>query len=822
MIVADVRFAVRRLRTSPIFTIVAVCTLALGIGANIAVFSVVNALLFQPLAVKNPGELVNIYRRYSPRMGMRSMSVSAPDYEDIRSQKDVFSGALAYSMIREAVTIDGTAEMALGEGVSDNYFDTLGVAMSLGRPFARDEGGPAVQPVVVISDRLWSRKFARSPEALGGTLKLADVPVTIIGVAPASFRGLNYAGAILSTDLWVPLGTASKVRSRTPPIVSERDFGVLQVKARLSPGVAFETAQAAMKTLAAQLERSYPTPDEGPRTLRRTFDVRRTRSVMLHETVDQFALPVAGGVMGAVGLVLLIACTNLANLLLARGAGRASEIAVRLTLGASRFRIVRLLLVENVLVASVGGAAALMLATAFARFARYTPLSVNGLPVEIAPIVDLTVVALTTAVSLLTGLGFGLVPAMRTSRPDVVRALAGDAILPHGRRRFGMRNFLVVPQMALSLLLLLIGSLFVRSYLAAQRIEGFDAEHSAMASVNLQLHGYAETRGRQLIQAVEREAQGLAGMAAIGLTDHVPLDSGTDRVAAGIDERALYGQAPFGYARVDAGYLAAIGIPIRAGRNFSERDTASAPDVIIVNQTAAAYFWPHQNPIGRTLLVSRWNDRPRSMEVVGVAADTSGDGRTGERQPFFYRPFDQDYSPRHTFVVRSANPAGAVDALRTLIRRVDPSVAIIEAKTVAAHVGEQTWQRRVAAVVLGLLGALGLVLASIGLYGVMAYLASQRTREVGLRIALGATRYQIVRMMMADGIRAVTIGGCLGIAAALLTARFLSKLLFGISPADPATFTLVPLLMALVAALACYLPVRRASRLDPLVALRHL
>lgn len=824
MLLADLRYAVRRLNANRSFTAVAVCTLALGIGANTAIFSIVNSLLLQPLPVKAPAALVNIYRA-DARQGPAILS-SYPDYQDIQRHRGIFVDVLAYSLIvREAFTSDDSSAMVNGEAVSGNYFDVLGISPVLGRAFTPEEGRPSGSPVVVISHRLWRSRFNSDPSVLGKVVKLSGIPLTVIGVAPPEFRGLN-ASTILPADLWVPLGLP--IRSGASPTADplDRNRPWLLLKGRLAPAVSLETARAAMSALASNLERDFPTP-RGSRPPRR-FDLRRTSDIRMHETVDQVAIPISLATMSAVGLILLIACSNLANLLLARGADRKTEIAIRRTLGANRDRIVRLLATESFLLSAAGGVAALVVVGLGLRYVVYHPPAIGGIPILVTAAIDGRVLVFTAAVSLLSGVAFGLIPALRLSRPNIVQGLVADGVLTDGGRGLSLGKFLIVPQTAVSLVLLLVGSLLMSSYMASQRIEvGFDPEQSAMVTINLGLHGYSEEDGRLFFQRLENDARKIPGVQSAGLTDHVPFSGVNGRFFVRLEDEPVPSPIPrtweyFGYARVGPGYFRALGIPLRRGRDFSETDSAAAPDVVVLDDAAAARFWPNGDAVGQNVFTIDRNGVRTAIRVVGVVGNTFALRSTERRQPFFYRPFAQDYSAAGGIVVSAHDPSATVDALRQTVRALNPELAIVDLKTLSNHVADQVWPARLAAITSGMFGILALGLSTLGLYGVMAYVAARRTREIGLRIALGATRAQVIGLIVRDGAAVVSIGVVIGMALALMGSRLLSAFLFGIPAADPLTFTAVPILFAAISFVACYVPVRRAARIDPMIALRHL
>ncbi len=815
-LLADLRYAWRTLLRTPGFVAVAVVSLAIGIGANTTIFSIVSGLLFRPLPVPSPHEIVGIFTSdYSgPPFGASAYA----DYLDISARSQTLSGLAAHAMQPVSISSEGVTERLAAELVSPNYFELLGVRPILGRGFIPDEGDP-LHPiaVAVLSDAVWRSRFGSDPHVLGRTVTISGRPMTVIGVMPAGFQGILRG---LKLDVWMPAPMQSVLDpSRDPWSRGNRSFNLT---GRLKPGTASAAAQSEMAVLAEGLHREHP---------REWTDVRGAgrRLTLLTESRIRIAPPDARGpavagsmlLMVVVGLVLLVACANLAGLLLARAAARRREIAIRLALGATRSRLIRQFVTESALVTCIGGGLGLLITAWMTQLLQQFQPPV-GVPVRLELPVDFRVIAFATAISVVTGVLLGLVPSMQASRPALAPALKDDA---SGGRvvRAGMREAFIVGQVALSFLLLIAAGLFLRSLGRANAIDpGFGARAGALASVDLSLNGYSRERAQALTSAALRRLRATPGIQSAAWTSLVPLAlGGSERRAMNIRDYARQpGDAlEFPYATVSDGYFETMQVDIVRGRGLDTRDGSGAPGVVVVNESFARRFWPRADPLGQGLSVQ--GPAGPFLTVVGVARDGKYQSMTEDPTPFVYFPLAQEYSPILTLVARvHREPAAALRAVRSSLLSVDPDLPIFSAQTLEEHLALTLLPQRVAAIVLGSFGGVALLLAAMGIYGIVAYSVSQRTREIGVRVALGAARRDVVRLMVRNGMRPVVVGVGIGLITALAVTRLLKAFLTGVSPTDPATFAGVVLAFLGVALWAALLPARRAARIDPLVALR--
>jgi predicted permease len=805
----DLRYGARMLMKQPGFTLIAVCTLALGIGANTAIFSLVNTVLLRSLPVANPQQIVAV--NVTMNKGTEYVVTSYPNYKDLRDRNDVLAGIIAYRPAPLSLSSDGRNERVFGYLATGNYFDVLGVKAVLGRMFTQDDDrAPGAHPVTVMSYNLWQNRFGGDPNVVGKTVILNGHTFTVIGIAPKGFHGTEI---MFAAAFWAPMMMQRQIEPGSN-FLDERGDGRLMMSARLKDGVTKEQAQASLGNLMNQLATEYPDINEG-------------RAIELHPPgliSPQFRTPIIGFatvLMGVVGLVLLIACTNLANLLLARATGRRKEIAIRLALGASRWQIMRQLLTESVLLALLGGAVGVLLAAWIGDL-----VSAFKPPVDFALLIDLSldwrVLSFTLALSLLTGIVFGVLPALQSSRPDLVPALKDETAIA-GYRRSWLRNGLVVAQVALSLVLLICAGLIVRSLQQAQSLNpGFNANNAVMVSFDLGLQGYDKARGQAFHQQALERVRALPGVEAAALADWLPLtltESSTVVYVEGKTPPNFANLPSTIYTRVGPDYFRAMGISLLAGREFTPQEREEASRVVIVNETFARRFWPGENALGKQFKFGG-ADEP-AWQIVGVAKD--GKYVTlGERPRLLvYQPLSRNYSSLVNLVVRSsADAATALAAVRREVNSLDPTLPLYNVRTMREHLSLPLFGARVAATVLGAFGVLALLLAAIGIYGVMSYSVSQRTREVGIRMALGAQRSDVLKMMVRQGMSVALIGIGIGLAGAFGVTRLLADLLFGVSATDPLTFIVIVVLLTGVALLACFVPARRATKVDPIVALR--
>jgi predicted permease len=807
----DLRYGFRRLIKTPGFTLVAVVSLALGIGANTAIFSLVDTVLLRPLPVREPKQLVELYGTLHKGADYTIQShLNFKDYGD--RSGDVLSGLLGYRFAAMSLSHNGANERVWGYMVSGNYFDVLGVQPAIGRGFLPEEDKtPGSHPVAVLSYGCWQSRFGGDPSVVGRTASINNRQFTIVGVAPKGFIGTEIA---YSPEVFVPFMMAKEIEPGSTWLESRTEDNLFAV-GRLKDGVTKAQAEAALAALTNQLAQEHPQENEG-RGLRLL-----PPGLFLPEIRDS-VITFSAVLMGVVGLVLLLACVNLANLLLARATERRKEIAIRLALGASRARLVRQLLTESVVLSLAGGALGLLIATWVNDL-----VSAIKLPTDIALVFDLRidwrVLAFTLAVSLLTGVVFSLLPALQSSNPDVVPALKDETSLG-GFRRSRLRNALVVAQVALSLVLLISAGLIVRGLQAAQAMRpGFNPQNAVALSFDLGLQGYDEQRGRAFQREIVERAKQLPGVRAVTLTNNLPLS--IDYSSSGI---YIEGQpapknsdlplaTPF-FAGLD--YFKTLGIPLVSGRDFTAQEDKRESRVAVVNETFARKFWHGGDAVGKRFNFGSPDDP--YWTVIGVAADGKYNTLGEEPKPVVYRPLMRDYNSNVTLVARvEGDPRGALASLRDAVGSLDPTLPIYSPKTLTEHMNIPLFPARMAAMVLGSFGVLALLLAAIGIYGVMSYVVAGRTREIGLRMALGADRRSVLRLSVGQGMTLAVIGLGVGLALALAAARLLTSQLYGVSPTDPATFAGVVALLASVAFLACYLPARRATKVDPMIALRY-
>ena len=815
----DMRYGLRILLKNPGTTAVVVLSLALGIGANTTIFSVVNSLLFRPPSVDQPSRLVDVWLHNKKQSGLLGgyYGLNFPDFAYYRDHNSVFSGLTAEA--GDGTTLvwsrDGRGEAIQGLLVSSNFFSVLGVKPQLGRTFLPEEDKPGgAQPVAMVSQAFWQRRLGGDPSALSKPMMLNGRTYMVVGVVPDSFHGVTIGSA---PDVWVPMGMQPAV---TPGAdLTNRNAYWLEVYGRLKPGVTRPQAQANLLVLSEQVARSYPDTNKD-------IEALAYPATIIPGPFRGFLSMITAALMTVVGLVLLIACANAANLLLAQASGRWREMAVRSALGASRWRLVRQSLTESVLLGCFGGVAGLLLAaTAAPLLLRLKP---PNIPVSLEIPVDWHVLAFTLAVSVLTGVIFGLAPALRGSRLDLVSGLK-DGTPSSGQARSRLRSALVTAQVAVCLVLLIGAGLCLRSLANAQSIDpGFDVNNALVASLDVEAFGYNEARGRALYRDLLDRVAALPGVRAVSLADMLPLGTADRTEGVTIEGSPAPRPGESGPAVDDASvapnYFHSMGIPLLGGRDFTARDVKGAPRVVIINDVMAARFWPHQDPIGRHVIMGGQEDPAgrQVCEVIGVAK--AGKYRTlGEDPQFFmYKPYWQNYVPQVRLIVRTqGDTAAALSGLRRAVQQLDPNLALYDVATLKQLMLLPLFPADATALLLGVFGGLALMLATMGLYGVMSYLVAQRTREVGIRMALGARRLDVFKLVLGNGMRLALTGVVIGLAGALAVTRLLSSLLYGIRPTDFVTFVGVSLLLAAVAALAGYVPARRATRLDPMLALRH-
>jgi putative ABC transport system permease protein len=813
----DVRYTVRTFLRSPGFTAVAVLSLALGVGANATIFTLLNAILLTPLPVDHPAGLVAVYTKDQAATGFLTLlPVSNPNLKDLREKNSVFVDMAGYSLAQGvSVSTGGEPLAAFAEMVTGNYFDVLGVKPFLGRGFTTEEDAtPGAFAAVVLSHGFWQRRLGGDRSIVGRTVALNGVPFTVLGVTPEGFRGVN---TLLSPDMWAPSSMASVVlTTQFRGFMNERRALLFWVAARLKPGVAPAVADANLKTIASALEQEFPAPNRGRSTTVRPL----SEATIFPGFRDVF---VRGGLvlMTIVGLVLLIACSNVANLLMARASARRQEVAVRIALGAGRWRIVRQLLTESVLLASAGGAVGLGIAC----LGRDAIWSLRP-PFLAQNFVDLTidrrVLLFTAAVAVVTGVLFGLIPALQTSRADVVGALKEETrSAGQSRRRLFFSHALVVAQVAFSAVALVAAGLFLRSLGRASEINpGFQIDGVSTVGVSPGQGGYDTPRTPEFYRSTGERLAAVAGVRSLAWASNPPLTGGFLRtlIREGEDPDAQVSKNLAIAIVTSPGYFSTVGIPLRRGRDFTAADRSGSVYVAIVNQTLADRLWPNQEAVGKRF---RFFTDSFMREVVGVAATVKYNTIGEDPQPAFYVPLDQNPSDTMALVVRSdGDSSAALGAVQQAIRAIDRRVPLSNPFTMRELLNQSLWPTRMAALLLGVMGGLALLLASVGLYGVMSHAVARRTAEIGIRMALGANRARVLSMILRQAMTLVVIGLVLGVGLALAASRVVARLLFGLNAMDPATFVGVGVVLTLVALVASYLPARRASRLDPLRALR--
>ncbi|MEN3336759.1 MAG: hypothetical protein V7647_435 [Acidobacteriota bacterium] len=811
----DLRYAGRTLRTNPLFVLVVLVTLGLGIGANTTVFTVVNTLILSPMPVRAPGELVAVASVASTGTAQANtlMPLSRPNFTDYQAHNSVFSGLAGYAPKRALTWQDHDApQPLLSEFVTGDYFPILGVGAAMGRTFGL-EGDNAADPqaVAVLNYGTWQTRFGAAADIVGRPIRLNNAIVTVIGVTPPGFIGVN---GLVGPDIWLPLRLADQLLpDEMRAAVTDRSRPLLQGVARLKRGVTVAQAQANVTALATTLAREYPAANEG-----QTVTVRPVGDVLFGgaSTMVRFASAVLAMVAG---VVLLIACSNVANLLLARSAARQQEMAVRVALGASRARLVRQLLTESVCLGLLSGGVGLVIGY-FAMQLLARSLPATG--IFTTPSLGGAVLLFTLLMSLVTGFVFGVVPALSLSRTGVSGVLQEARTAGQGARRVTVANALLVGQVALSFVLLVTASLFLRSIERAYEIDpGFQADHLVVFITNPGQAGYDETHTKAFYRNVAERAARLPGAESVAWASNMPLFA---RPVGGLRIDGRPRPSPTDSSTtivntVSGGYFHTSGVAIEKGREFTDDDRPTSRPVAIVNEKLAQDYWPGEDAIGRRLQIP---GERQMREIVGVARTANYSSFGEPPQQSVYVPLEQNTLPAMTLYVRSTgDPAHMVDAVRREIQAAGPQVLVSGVRTGRQVIDGSLFQARAGVALLSVFGLLALGLASIGLYGILAYAVNQRQREIGLRMALGASQLRVLRMVVQQGMSLVVIGMTIGCGAALLVARVLSRMLFRVGAGDPVSLIGAALLLGAVALVACYLPARRATRVDPLVALRQ-
>ncbi|MFN0180765.1 MAG: ABC transporter permease [Gemmatimonadales bacterium] len=804
----DARYAVRRLIARPAFTLTAVLSLALGIGANVAIFTLVNDVILRPPPVAEPERLVNLYIS-SPEYPFNVFTY--PELEDLgRSTTELFTkvaGSRYAFAYRDGID---RPEMLSAELVSRHYFSVLGLHPALGRLLdSTDASVPGRSPVAVLGHRYWARAFRADPKAVGQTIRIAGLPYTIVGVAPPDYLGTNRG---IAPDLFLPVTMLNQIERNATDQLGTYENHSIFVRARLEPGVTVAQAIAGLERLAADFRtRRIPGWEAGT-----SFRIIPTADIIVYPPIDRLLVPAAWMLMVIVGLVLVIACANLAGFLLARAVDRRKEIAVRLALGAGRGQLISQLLVETVLVALLGGVAGVWLGRSLLTGVLALDLPLP-LPITLELALDWRVLTFSVLVSILAGLLFGLAPALQSTRLDLA-SIIRDESTGGGRSKGMIRSVLLGGQVAVTVILLIAAGLFARSFDEIRKVDaGFGRAPAALVWAAFRPQGDPHVA----LDRLTRRLRELPGVKAVGLTSNIHLNlinsTSMEFSVDGIEPppgRTFHSSEQ---AAVDTSFFEATGIRLVAGRNFAPFERDSTPRVAIVNQRFAAMFFPGRDAVGQRFRTAAGE----SVEIVGVAATAKIRTLAETPQPFIYQSAAQRTPTEPWLVIRTdGNAEQVLNAALGTIRETEPDVFVLQSRTMARHLEIMSLPLKLAAMALTAFAGLALVIASVGLYGMVSYSVAQRSREVGIRLSLGANRRSVIRLLLLGGLRLVGIGAGVGLLLALVLARLLQGLLVGVQAADPVTFMAVPLVLLLVAGLAAYLPARRAGEVDPVVALR--
>jgi predicted permease len=811
----DAQYGMRTLRKNPGFTAVAILTLALGIGANTAIFSLVDAFLLRPLPVKDPQQVTTL--AYQLKGGQLINVFSVPDYRDIREQTgNVFSGLITYQISLDGLSVNGKADRIVTSYVGGNFFSTLGIKPAVGRFILPSEEETAVAPVLVLGHSYWMTRFGGDPGIVGTKVSINGHPMTVVGVAPEGFHGLFPLGEIQG---YLPLGLAT-IAGNPSDFTTNRGFRNAFVFGRLRPGVSIKQAQASLDVVAQRLSQENPKDDKDLSL--QVFPELRSRP---NPDPKNTIVVISTLFLGLSALVLLLACVNVGNILLVRATVREREMAIRAALGAGRIRLIRQLLTESILLAVCGGLAGIAIgywgSSSLGRINLGTDL-----PVRLDFGFDWRVFGFAFAAALITGIIVGIVPAIRASRGNLAQILhEGGRGLVGGRHR--VRDALVVAQVAGSLMLLIIAGLFTRSLGEAQRTNlGFDPNHVVNFFMDPNEIGYNEAQGRAFYKTLLARVRALPGVVSASTANSTPLgyyNNGDTVVVEGYEVPPGQPTPVSFYNAISSNYFKTMDISMLQGRLFTDADDLNTQFVGIVNEAMAKKYWPNQDPIGRHFKIGA--DPNHSITVVGVAKDSRYSGMTGEIQPYFYVPILQHYAANSLAALQvrtAAAPESMIPEVERVIQSMAPDMPVFDVKTMSEALntlnGLLIYQ--IGAMLAAALGILGLILALVGVYGVISFAASQKTHEIGVRMALGAQRWDVLKMIFGQGLLIVGVGLALGLAAVLAASRVMGQFLV-VSATDPVTYITVSAALALVALLACYIPARRAMRVDPMVALRY-
>jgi predicted permease len=819
----DVRYAIRMLTKNPAFSFVAILSLALGIGANTTIFTVVNAILLNPLPVKDISRVVEVdtvdTKTRVTAANATKLGMSYVNFQDYARQTPQLFSAMTCVVGPFALTWSGGAEprQLQGQMVSASFFDLLGLRPAAGRFFLPDEDTkPGGNNVAVLSYSLWTNKFGANPNTIGQTLTLNATPFTIVGIAPNGFKGtFTFNNA---EEIWVPVSMYPQMLAGFfKDNFNTRRFLATVVYGRLKDGVSITNAEASLKTIAAGLESAYPRDNAG-------------RSIALTPLAEAAVgvnqrgqITLAGGLMmGIVGLVLLIACVNLANLLLAQAASREKEIGVRAAMGASRGRVMQQLLTESLVLAFLSALAGLAIAYIGRSILwSFRPPFIRDGDLDLG--FDSNVLLFTLSVALLTAVLIGVAPALKAARPNLIEVLkVGGRGNTVGWASSPFRSMLVVTEIALALVALVGAGLFVRSMQNAQRIDpGFESTKLFMFNFDLGALHYDEGRGQQFFRAAIERAKSSPGVESATIADAPPLIPAFSRTIfpEGQDEASGYRGTLTQVNDIAPTFFETLRIPLVAGREFTDADRLETKQVVIANEAMAKHFWPNENAIGKRF---HFHGDTGLREIVGIVRNTVENNIGEEPQPVAYLPLAQNYSPAAIILVRtSGRPEAVISSVRSQVQQLDSNLALTNVQTIGEVIDQGLWAPRMGAALLAVFGGLALILAIIGVYGVLSYSVNQQTREIGIRMAMGAQTGRVLRLVVGQGMRLAGAGLILGLLVAFAAMRVLGSLLFGVSAHDPLTFVAVSLVLALAAVLACYIPARRATKVDPIIALRY-
>ncbi len=813
----DLRYTFRSMKLNPGFVAVAVFSLAIGIGVNTGIFSIYKTIFRPDQGVEDGHELVVL-----AGSDIDDFQGTYPEYLDYRAQTtDIFEDILAYIPMIALMDLGMTSDMVFFEEVTGNYFDMLGVEPVLGRGFIEAEDDIlGAMPTMVLSNVTWQNKFDADPDIIGQTVMMNSHAFTVIGVAPADFPGMFP----FTVACWTPINTHDLLE-RSDNRLNQRENGggsSCYIKGRLKDGVTISHAREVLRTVRSRLAQEYPEVYEGNMI---GEIILPAKDIVILPEFDRPVKLLSWFLMGLVGLVLVIACTNLASILLARASARQKEIGIRLALGAGRGRLIRQLLTESVTLALMGGLVGVWIAHGLIKLLLAVrpplPLDVNldfGISGE--------ALLFTLVLSVITGVVFGLIPARQATNPEIVHSLKGTATTFQGRRRFGLKNSLIVAQVAVSAVLLLCAGLLMRSLGNATAVDpGFDLQRGVLFDFMFEFTEYEETRAMTFVHDVKERIASIPGVEAVGMADYIPMNlSSRGNNVIPIDSDYEVGENGVHSATSDAapGYFAAMGIPILRGRVFNDADVQGMPNVAMVNETFARKFWPDEDPIGKQF--RRTYGGEQLFTIVGVVADGKYRALGEEQRAFFYGALFQRSISGNTvsFIVRTSAPENElIPIIQNEVRSIDPDMPLFDLKTVTAYKGVMLFIPRLVGSIASALGLVALILGSIGLYGIIAFEVSRRTREVGVRMALGAQRRDVLTMVLWNGLKLVLVGLLIGVPVAALAAQGLKALLFGIDPLDPITFAGVPLILVGVTIAATITPARRAARVNPIEALHH-